>query len=86
MPTRVARLVVNQCQFVSTCNSQPLECDRFFEIATSGKIEPRAIVSVERQAVPRSADRDIELFAVHEFSGAERIDINDHTIDRGALA
>ena len=86
MPTRVARLVVNQRQLVSTCNLQPLQRDRLFEIAARGKVESRAIVSVERDVVPRSADGDIELLAVDEFSGAERIDINDHTIDRGALA
>ena len=86
MPTRVARLIVNQCHFVSTCNMQPLQRDRLFEITASGKVESRAIVSVERHVVPRSADGDIELLAVNEFSGAERIDINDNTIDRGALA
>ncbi len=85
MPTRVA-LIVNQCQLVSTRNRQPLQRDRLFEITARGKVESRAIVSVERDVVPRSADGDIELLAVDEFSGAERIDINDHTIDRGALA
>src|SRR5216683_1756111 len=86
MPTRVARLIVNQCQLVSTCNMQPLQRDRLFEITASGKVESRAIVSVERHIVPRSADGYIELLAVNEFSGAERIDINDHAINRGALA
>ena len=79
-------MIANQCQFVSTCNMHPLQRDRLFEIAARGKVESRAIVSVERHVVPRSADGDIELLAVNEFSGAERIDINDHTINRGALA
>jgi len=82
----VARLIVHQCQLVSTRNRQPLQRDRLFEITASGKVESRTIVSVERHVVPRSADGDIELLAVNEFSGAERIDINDNTIDRGALA
>ena len=82
----LARRFWNHLEVSSQAQVEPFQGNRLFAGAGDRVPEGGTVVGIDCDPAPRAADRDVKLFAVHEFNRATGVDVDDDAVDSRALA
>ena len=71
-------------QLLSWPRLHHFECNFFALVSAHRTPKGLSIVGINSRVLPGAADRHIELFSIHQLSAAHLVDIDYHTVHRGA--